>query len=208
VNFFNCFYRGLEANFISLQLNKPIPDDLVPILTKDQEKQKLIREKANKDAASAQARSIGVSSSVVTPSPSASRLATQTSSKLGSDTVRKAAVPGNGPTKSTSTNATATIPPKVPASKSQPMNTPAKPSMIIQAIPPFKKDKARTQPSNTSGNNASASNGPSTSSSVVPSTPASPTTANNRLNVNASSFRPNPKASVFSPVKMLFVYGL
>jgi len=43
------------------KLNKPIPEDLVPILAKDQEKQRAIKEKASKDAASSQARAIGAS---------------------------------------------------------------------------------------------------------------------------------------------------
>ena len=40
------------------QLNKPIPDDLVSILAKDEDKQRQIREKSSRDAASAQARAI------------------------------------------------------------------------------------------------------------------------------------------------------
>ncbi|KAF7374886.1 LsmAD domain-containing protein [Mycena sanguinolenta] len=46
-------------------LNKPIPDDLVPILAKDEEKQRAIKEKSIIDATSAQARNVDASSSTV-----------------------------------------------------------------------------------------------------------------------------------------------
>ncbi|KAF8330112.1 LsmAD domain-containing protein, partial [Amanita rubescens] len=46
----------------SFKLNKPIPEDIVPILAKDEEKQRAIREKAILDAQSSQARSIGLPS--------------------------------------------------------------------------------------------------------------------------------------------------
>ena len=41
------------------QLKKPTPDDLIPILTKDEEKQKQIHEKAGSDAVSENARVVG-----------------------------------------------------------------------------------------------------------------------------------------------------
>ena len=49
-------YKGLTE--ITQQLNKPIPDDLVTILAKDEEKQKAIKEKSKEDAISVQARVI------------------------------------------------------------------------------------------------------------------------------------------------------
>ena len=52
-----------------MQLNKPIPDDLVPILAKDEEKQRQIREKSITYAQSAKARSIGVSSLTLNTCP-------------------------------------------------------------------------------------------------------------------------------------------
>ena len=64
-----------------LQLNKPIPDDLVPILAKDEEKQKQIREKSTKDAESAQARTIGPSNLTATGTPTIQ--ASATSARLG-----------------------------------------------------------------------------------------------------------------------------
>jgi hypothetical protein len=42
-------------------LNKPIPEDLVPILAKNEEKRRAIKEKTSKDAAPFQARAIGAS---------------------------------------------------------------------------------------------------------------------------------------------------
>ncbi|KAJ3486449.1 hypothetical protein NLI96_g4251 [Meripilus lineatus] len=43
----------------SFKLKQPIPDDLVPILAKDEEKQRQIKERSTKDAESSHARSIG-----------------------------------------------------------------------------------------------------------------------------------------------------
>ena len=64
LSFFVSVPLTLTSNIV--QLNKPIPEDLVPILAKDEEKQKQIREKSSKDATSAQARNIGAS---ITPVP-------------------------------------------------------------------------------------------------------------------------------------------
>jgi hypothetical protein len=50
------------TNYFCLhQLNKPIPDDLVPILAKDEDKQQKIKEKSLLDATSTSARAIGAS---------------------------------------------------------------------------------------------------------------------------------------------------
>jgi len=85
--------------------------------------------------------------------------------------------------------------------------------MVIQTIPPFKgKDKGKqnanaiTTTSSTpiATNGAAANTNQNTSNnrnSASPAVaPASPNTVANRLNVNASSFRPNPKANAFNPV--------
>jgi hypothetical protein len=53
---FRSFVRSLAWD---VQLNKPIPKDLVSILTKDTEKAKQIVEKSSADAASVKARQIG-----------------------------------------------------------------------------------------------------------------------------------------------------
>ncbi|KAG9225037.1 hypothetical protein CCMSSC00406_0001812 [Pleurotus cornucopiae] len=191
----------------NFKLNKPIPDDLVPILAKDEEKQKAIREKASKDAASAQARSIG-SVSAAGPAPGA-RAPTQSSKAFEA---RKAAAPSTGVAAKTTTGA----PAAAPSANQKPSTASAKPngatettagkktsSMFIQAIPPFKGSKARApatasvaQPNGSSQQQAAAQ----ASSAAQPQSavPLSPTSAN-RLNVGASPFRPNPMASAFKP---------
>jgi hypothetical protein len=146
------------------QLKKPIPDDLVPILAKDEDKQRLIREKTTQDASSDSARAIGQTSSTVSPSPSV-RVQPPASTKS----------PANAPAvKMTGTvsapKATTTKGADAPVKRS---------SLFIQAIPPFKGRKTTPAP-------------PSNDA------PTSPTTG--RLNVNASSFKPNPKAVAFTPV--------
>ncbi|KIJ62803.1 hypothetical protein HYDPIDRAFT_93541 [Hydnomerulius pinastri MD-312] len=173
----------------TFKLNKPIPDDLVPILAKDEEKQRQIREKASQDAASTSARSIGTTATL-NPSPSASRMPqVPISAKVAPETARKPAPSANAsartpaPTASTSTA-------KVPITKpAEPIKTNGKAAinMFIQPIPPFKGAKARSP--------APQANGTSTTIAV----PTSPTSTANRLNANASSFRPNPKANAFAP---------
>ncbi|EGN99245.1 hypothetical protein SERLA73DRAFT_160712 [Serpula lacrymans var. lacrymans S7.3] len=182
----------------TFKLNKPIPDDLVPILAKDEDKQRQIRERATKDASSSQARSIGITT--LTPSPSASRMPQVVASpsvKVIPDASRKAAQAPN-------------VVPKAPTPAPQAVKAPApKPSeassktssgkttisMFIQPIPPFKGSKSRS--SVTSGTSTAQANG---TSGGTPPVPTSPTTAAaNRLNANASSFRPTPKASAPTP---------
>lgn len=189
----------LSHSYMVLQLNKPIPDDLVPILAKDEEKQKQIREKATKDANSTQARTIGTNS-VLNPTPNATRpvVVQPTTAKPSPDSRKAAAAAPLAATKAIP------APTKAPAS--------AKPSseavkggkgsinMVIQAIPAFKGTKPRASA------NATPTNGNGSGSSAVTpraeAPPTSPTSAA-RLNVNASSFRPNPKANAFSPVTIL-----
>jgi hypothetical protein len=91
--------------------------------------------------------------------------------------------------------------------------------MVIQTIPPFRgKDKGKqdsnaitttsSTPATTNGASTNANqnttNNNATRNSASPAiAPASPNTIANRLNVNASSFRPNPKANAFNPVILL-----
>ncbi|KAG6885670.1 hypothetical protein C0993_011434 [Termitomyces sp. T159_Od127] len=174
----------------SFKLNKPIPDDLVPILAKDEEKQRAIREKSSKDATSSQARSIGPP----TP-PNAARGAQVAAAKISGASSR----PVPPPAAKTSTNPVAT-PAAAKGSSTAKANvsseTPAKkPAMVIQPIPPFKGRKAAPAaaatptPTPTANGASSAAKGANGSMSPVA----------NRLNVNASSFRPNAKASTFTP---------
>ena len=69
----------------SFKLNKPIPDDLVPILAKDEDKQRLIKEKSSRDAEDTRARSIGISTTIAaTPGARAAPVA----GKGAADTAR------------------------------------------------------------------------------------------------------------------------
>ncbi|KAG5644389.1 hypothetical protein DXG03_008617 [Asterophora parasitica] len=202
----------------SFKLNKPIPDDLVPILAKDEEKQRAIREKATKDATSAQARNIGVT----TPA-NAARNAQVAAAKISGPQR-----PALAPAAKTSAHGVAPAPAiaaAVPKGAVTTKPTPTgegavkKPAMVIQSIPPFKGPKtARTSVSPPANGAPAASNGANNaktnnngraapvaapSGSNANANPnaggLSPATAANRLNVNASSFRPNAKANAFTP---------
>lgn len=180
-----------------MQLNKPIPDDLVPILAKDEEKQKQIREKATKDASSTHARTIGVNS-VLNPTPNNNRpvVAQSSSAKpvVGSGKAVVAAQPGTAKAAPPAAKPAAPVkPPVVEASK--PSSGKGSINMVIQAIPPFKGSKPQGRPSPSIVANGNSQSSSSTNTPM----PTSPTAAA-RLNVNASSFRPNPKANAFSPV--------
>ncbi|KAG6873940.1 hypothetical protein C0995_008979 [Termitomyces sp. Mi166 len=179
----------------SFKLNKPIPDDLVPILAKDEEKQRAIREKSTKDATSTQARSIGP------PTPAnAARGVQVAAAKISAASSR----PVLSPAAKTSTN-----PVTAPSSSSVAVargsssvktnvsaETPAKkPAMVIQPIPPFKGKRTSVGSPPTNG-------APSTSNGAAPPSAGangSMSPVANRLNVNASSFRPNAKANAFTP---------
>lgn len=210
--------------FCSHQLNKPIPDDLVPILAKDEDKQQKIKEKSLLDATSTSARAIGAS----TPA-TASRGVAVAGTKMSKPALKPSGVTMDNASGSSST-------PMVSggtgaAQKTSSSSTPAvanitkgtngstvskKIPMVIQDIPPFRGSagKAKTTvntprapgltisngtlpaPGLTSSGNATKSTSP-----ITGTVPLSPTTATaNRLNVNATSFRPNPKANAFTPV--------
>lgn len=143
------------------QLNKPIPKDLVPILTKDSEKAKAIVEKSSQDAASVKARNIGGATGS-SGNPSGTTAAGGVAPSASSGGVKKAAGATSKPAK-----------------------------MIIQAIPPFNPNKARAKKEGeaaASGPSVKVT-APAGKKEVVEREP-SPTSAAFRLNVNASSFRP------------------
>ncbi|KAF8626975.1 hypothetical protein AX15_004568 [Amanita polypyramis BW_CC] len=179
----------------NFKLNKPIPEDLVPILAKDEEKQRAIREKASLDAQSTQARSIGAPSPANATRGVPTNVKPDASRKLAAATATK--VPNTAATQaSTSTAQKMTVPTK--ASTADTGTKKPTISMYIQPIPPFRGGKGRQgsaaatiNGTQSSTGNATPSNGSSTNA------PASPSAA--RLNVNASLFRPNPKASAFTP---------
>ena len=176
-------------------MNKPIPEDLLTILAKDEEKQRAIVEKSAKDAVSAQARVIGATAAlsaapaVSPPTPTtASRVQTSTSSNVSS-------------TGATSSKLVSS--PSVVATKT-PTTAPTKNGrvgMVIQPIPPFKGKKPATQPSSSATQVATKPSGSGTNAQPTKSAEtAKADGAANKLNVNATSFRPNPKAVAFTPV--------
>ena len=164
-------------------MNKPIPDDLVPILAKDEEKQRQIREKASQDASSMSARAIGVTATL-NPSPSASRVPVSTSIKIAPIPAKPAAVPAvtKTPVAGTSTSIAKPV-----AMKPAELGKKPAVNMYIQPIPPFKGPKRSFTPLPSA---ATHTNGAAV--------PTSPTSTANRLNANASSFRPNLKANAFT----------
>ncbi|KAJ3876489.1 hypothetical protein F5051DRAFT_411285 [Lentinula edodes] len=175
----------------SFKLNKPIPDDLVPILAKDEDKQKQIREKSNKDANSSQARNIGSSVSTHSVPARGPHITTAKVVEAG----RKTAATATSTTKATTQAAAvaASVINKAEATK------PTKPMMFIQPIPPFKGSKRQSlQPSpnaNGASNGANAAQVSVATKAPVPNAPANRLNAG--LNVKASTF--NPRAVAFTP---------
>lgn len=199
----------------------------MPILAKDEEKQQAIRDKASKDAASSQARAIGASNPTTASrglpvagaknSESIRKPITQAlGSKIASNNAQASITAANAQKMASVAAASAAAAAATTAKPAE--SAPSKKiSMVIQTIPPFKgKDKGKQNANaitttsstpvtngasantnqNTTNNNNTARN--SASPAIVPPSPN--TVANNRLNVNASSFRPNPKANAFNPV--------
>lgn len=227
----------------------------MPILAKDEEKQRLIKEKALVDATSNNARAIGPS----TPATASRGVAVAGTkmSKIGTPSLKTqatAVLDGSGDSvggvsravkktmgsamslvSSANVNATAhndkssqnNVKPdggSTTASKKVPM--------VIQSIPPFRGGKGKTGadananaasltdggtgpgPGGASGTGSrgATTNGglakspsPAASGGAGGGVPSSPISASaNRLNVNASSFRPNPKANAFTHVMLMF----
>ena len=167
-------------------------------MAKDEDKQRQIREKSEMDAQSAKARAIGVSATVLNaPGPAqksglVSPKAADAARKQSVPPVSaKPSIPGSkssgivaGAPNTAATPASASKPAHVNG-KIEPSKTMPRISMTIPAIPPFKGRKTQA----TDGKTPPAGT----------SQPMSPTTQQ-RLNVNASAFRPNPKAVAFTPV--------
>jgi hypothetical protein len=181
-------------------LNKPIPDDLVKILAKDEDKQRAIIDKSTKDAVSTQARAIGataalsVAPAVNQPPPAtANRVITSTSGNVS----------GASSTSSKLVSSPSVVAAKVPtptANKSNRIN------MVIPPIPPFKgkKSQSASQPSNTAAQPTTKPTGSGASAQSAKAADAADAAkadgAPNKLNVNATPYRPNPKAPAFTPV--------
>ncbi|KAN0139031.1 hypothetical protein V8E53_003419 [Lactarius tabidus] len=180
----------------NFKLNKPIPGDLVKILAKDEEKQRAIIEKSTKDAASTQARAIGataaLSATPATNSPvpaASSRVAASNSGNVSGASSSSKLV-----------SSPSVISAKTPATA--PVKGSSRISMVIQPIPAFKGKKSQTasQSSNAATQATTKASGSASSSQSTKSTESAKLdAAANKLNVNASSFRPNPKAVAFTP---------
>jgi len=230
-----------------------MPDDLVPILAKDEERQRQIKEKAEKDASSGLARAIGPSTpatasrglpvagaKIVERKPVSQALVGKGGAAGATSPSGAAPAPGGASAQKTlsaanaaassSSGATsgAAVQPAAKSVSAVPSSTGKKISMVIQTIPPFKGAKAKPsastsasatpQASGAGANGTPVVNAPITASktginqthraggatispAAAASSPISPNTAAaNRLNINASSFRPNPKANAFNPV--------
>jgi hypothetical protein len=177
---------GIDYSLILInpyQLNKPIPDDLVPILAKDEDRQKQIREKSSQDASSAQARSIGAPGSAAVAA--AARLTANANAAPVAKTKAISPTPQAKPSIPTSKSAASAVA-KVESKKG---------SMYIQPIPPFKGAKrvgTTTVANGTGATRPTVATSQSQSGLNSTTGPLSPNTVN-RLNVNASSFMPNPK---------------
>ncbi|KAH8822881.1 LsmAD domain-containing protein [Flagelloscypha sp. PMI_526] len=190
----------------SFKLNKPIPDDLVPILAKDADKQRQIKEKSLNDAGSSQARAIGVSSPTASGSTKASAAGTNAArptSRISPElkaAMKNMVIPERKPKPGeTSTKpsapvvavvAAAPIPtPPVKATQSTgppkaKVSASGKPliPMHIPAIPAFKGKSQTPEKKETTPNGAA---------NVANAKPA--------LNINANSFKPNVAAKPFTP---------
>lgn len=181
-------------------------------MAKDEEKQRQIKEKSAKDAASTHARAIGPLATVATASsnssnnPSLSRINTPT---VPNSAKPPAAIPEIAKAAGKVTVATGAVKSTVVAAVKSGDAGAAKSgriSMSIQAIPPFKGKRVSIAPpgangaaaptASTSGVNGAQARAAAANAANSPLSP----TSQNRLNVNASSFRPTSKP--FSPVCM------
>ena len=178
-------------------MNKPIPDDLVKILAKDEDKQRAIVEKSTKDAASTQARAIGATAALSAtpanpPTPTGTNRVTPSTSGNVSIT---------GSTSSKLAASTSVVSAKTPTSTANNKN--GRINMVIQPIPPFKGRKSQhvAQPSNSTTQVTTKASGSGGGAQPTKSAEtAKADVAANKLNVNATSFKPNPKAVAFTPV--------
>ncbi|CAK5268526.1 unnamed protein product [Mycena citricolor] len=183
----------------NFKLNKPIPEDLVPILAKDEEKQRAIKEKATRDATSAGARNIGASSSPTT-APGAPRGGPALAAKISSSKVSPPIAAPLGVKSAAAKLPIAANGVSKPAAAATPVKAP---KMVIQSIPPFRGAKTRqsSQPQAVPPAKIPSMTASATTSALPPASP-SPVNANalGKLSANAPSFKPNPKAGTFSPV--------
>ncbi|KAI0303768.1 hypothetical protein B0F90DRAFT_1893394 [Multifurca ochricompacta] len=154
----------------NFKLNKPIPDDLVKILAKDEEKQRAIVEKSSRDATSTQARAIGATAAL-SATPTANPPMPATANRV----------------------ATSTSGIQCRALKEWKIN------MVIQPIPPFKgrKSQSAAQPSNTTTHAKASGSGPSAQSNKGTEATKAADVAANKPNPKALAFTPaSPNTTV------------
>ncbi|KZP00605.1 hypothetical protein CALVIDRAFT_595384 [Calocera viscosa TUFC12733] len=168
----------------SFKLNKEVPEDLVNIMTKDEEKKRTILEKSKQDARANGARAIG-------PAPS---MNTSASTRYGLGVAQAA-----NAVKSPAANA---IPPSSSASAAP--STGSKPVKLaekyaISDIPPFNPGKAKVAVVIKHGPNSGTAT-PGKATPAAGSTPSTSPSNDFKLNINASSFRPNVNAPSFKPI--------
>lgn len=194
----------------SFKLKQAIPDDLVPILAKDEDKQKAIVEKAAKDAEDRKARTIGVAipppagalpipNTIAVPPPvpmsASSKVANRASivppippfkGGPGKSASPAGAKPGAASPVSGPTTATGQAKPGAAGAQKRPPI-----QMTIQKIPPFDPSKRKAlEPTAAAGSSTSTG-------ATTPVSPSAPPATGSKLNANASAF--NPKAPTFKP---------
>lgn len=183
------------------KLNRPIPTDLLPILSKDEKKQHAIAERSKTEAESSNARAIGATVPVHHAAEHSPQGSTPPIVHVGKADTSQVKRP-------LAASGTTAIPPRLPVPPANASSTATKPTgsstsgsrvstMVIQKIPPFRKKPE---------SNASAAAAASSSATDAAVPPASPTNSNTsasnafKFNAKASSFRPNPNASAFKSV--------
>ncbi len=202
-----CLILSISLEHSSLQLSRPVPEDLVPILAKDEQKQQEIIQKSIRDAEDRKARAIGTAipppSGALPSGGSQVGLATSTpANKAANRSSGIAQIPPfkGGPSKSGEVaKPTSAAPSTTRSTVAQPKRPLV--AMHIPAIPPFDPSKSKAKSSNPAETSSTSVNG-----SVAAPSPS--TTPGSKLNVNATSFRPNPNASAFKPVSSSSLYGV
>jgi hypothetical protein len=161
-----------------------MPEDLVSILAKDEEKQHQIREKAARDAASVVARTIsGANQSVPMRTPGAALPQTpQANSKPAASKSSNTIQSGSTASPSTAAASKKDVPVRIP--------------MNIQKIPPFNANKHRAANIDKTGDrkDEKAAAAAAASEAAI------------KLNANASPFKLKPNAPSFTPV-VSFCFG-
>ncbi|KAG8861265.1 hypothetical protein FRB91_009176 [Serendipita sp. 411] len=161
----------------NFKLSKPIPEDLVPILAKDEEKQKAIREKSIAEAKQAR-------ESVTTGVPTVNSTAKSSPQDQNAKPAVKAPAPAEPTKKSKTPMFIQAIPPfdKSKLRKTVPAST-----------------QGGTPPAAPQSTSTPTSGPPAAAPQAVPSSPST-AQANTKLNANASVFRPNANAPPFKPI--------